>query len=197
MVATQTAERESSTTYVCLRRGMFLIALLFPLILWLGGGLIFDLPLQTSMSFYYHTGMRDIFVGVLGTIGTFLFLYRPKSSWENRWLNVAGFSAMGVALFAMNPLGDCRPPDSDSGLALHGTFAAVFFAAIAVVCGWFPARHWVLSYLCAGVIAFCIVVALVYIFILPLISLEWKESLCRVNVFFKLEAADVWAFCAY
>jgi len=104
---------------------------------------------------------------------------------------------MGVALFAMNPLGDCRPPDSDSGLALHGTFAAVFFAAIAVVCGWFPARHWVLSYLCAGVMAFCIVVALVYTFILPLISLEWKESLCRGNVVFKLEAAAVWAFCAY
>lgn len=67
-------------TYTNLRIGIGVIALAFPLILWWAGLAISDIPLQGSMSHYYHTPMRPVFVGVLFAIGVFLYLYRASVS---------------------------------------------------------------------------------------------------------------------
>jgi len=69
------------------------IALAFPLILWGGGHLLANLPLQGSMSAYYHASdalhsgqslpgqgvLRNEFVGFLFAVGVILFLYRGSS----------------------------------------------------------------------------------------------------------------------
>jgi hypothetical protein len=58
-----------------------------------------------SLSDYYHTIQRDIFVGCLFAIGTFLIAYRghdrvPGETLSDEVLtNLAGFSAIAVALF--------------------------------------------------------------------------------------------------
>ena len=85
-------------TYTHLRIGMALTALAFPLILLLGG-LSIGVEQQGSMSAYYHTPMRNAFVGILFMIGPFLFLYKGFSRQENHALNFAGIFAVGIAVF--------------------------------------------------------------------------------------------------
>lgn len=79
-------------TYLSLRLGMALIAIFFPIVLWLGG-VAEGQPLQESMSAYYFSGggaMRDVFVGVLFAIGAFLYAYKGFNDLENIALNLQG-----------------------------------------------------------------------------------------------------------
>lgn len=118
-----------AATYLTLRQGIAVIAALLPLLLWLGGMARFGLPLQDSMSAYYNTGMRDVFVGVLCATGAFLYLYKGFGDRENLALNLAGFFAVGVALI---------PPGywafGPGLLTGHGAAGVLFFVAIGYVC---------------------------------------------------------------
>ena len=75
-------------TYTTLRIGLAVIAFAFPILLWLGGRVI-GLPLQDSMSAYYHAfaadgqSMRNWFVGILFAVGVILYLYQGYSYREN------------------------------------------------------------------------------------------------------------------
>lgn len=71
----QRLSRHIAVTYIHLRRGMAALALSLAPALALGGYLLFGTPLLPSMSAYYDSGMRDVFVGVLCAVGAFLFLY--------------------------------------------------------------------------------------------------------------------------
>jgi hypothetical protein len=58
---------------------------------------------MNSMSRYYYTDTRNIFVGTLCAIGVFLFCYRYKPS--DFWVsNVAGLAAITVALCPTTPM---------------------------------------------------------------------------------------------
>ena len=96
-------------TYFWLRGGLCLLAFVFPFLLW-GIGSWNEIPLQNSISDYYFAFAppnselrafpgRVVFVGVLFALGFFLILYRGFSSTENWTLNIAGLSALIVALF--------------------------------------------------------------------------------------------------
>lgn len=121
--------------YTTLRFGIATIALLFPLLLGIGGYLAGDIPLQDSMSAYYHASgttqapMRNWFVGVLFAVGAFLYLYKGFSKAENIALNCAGIMAVGVAVFPMSwgCVDDC------SQFSMHGFCAVSFFLSIAFV----------------------------------------------------------------
>ena len=66
-------------TYITIRIGMAVLGIALPFVLWIGGHLRSDLPLQQSMSAYYHAGggaMRDEFVGLLFALRVLLYLYR-------------------------------------------------------------------------------------------------------------------------
>jgi hypothetical protein len=194
-----------SGTYLRLRRGMALIALFFPWALWFGGLAASGTTLQASMSAYYYTDMRDVFVGVLVAIGAFLFLYKGYTAREDWALNIAGACAPGIAFFAMNPDGDCSA--SSGGFSAHGAFAVVFFGAIAYVCIFLseegpvdgvPARlrqaYCTVAKACGGVMVVCIGGAVAYTF---LASGEVMASLCEANLVFWLEALAVGAFSVY
>jgi hypothetical protein len=141
-------------SYFFLRMGMALIALALPPGLWLGGKLWMDTDIQNSMSSYYHTEMRDVFVGCLCAVGFYLLLYKGFSPKEDRALDVAGVMAVGIALFPMSDieLRQCAPLCGKECMALssildrtfqplmdsrlHGVFAGAFFLLIAYVCIW-------------------------------------------------------------
>ena len=74
MKAAEDLQTHMKATYLSLRIGMAALAIAFPLLLWVGGHIFQSLPLQASMSAYYHSSMRDVFVGVLVAIGAFLYL---------------------------------------------------------------------------------------------------------------------------
>jgi hypothetical protein len=132
-----------TASYFLLRRGLAALAFAFPVLLWLGAGYAHP---QGSISAYYHYrevasgyspygsgAMRNVFVGVLWAIGSFLFFYRGYSRFEDRILDVAGIAAILVSLFPMD-----WPPAADSvrswTATVHYASAVAFFLATAFVC---------------------------------------------------------------
>lgn len=137
-------QRHINRTYASLRLGTAVTAFLFPLILWLGGRHLANVPLQPAMSYYNHTSMRDVFVGILFAIGSFLYLYRGFGQRENFALNIAGVLALGIALFPIDPYqrkvifmrSDVfwQTPLQPHTHDIHNACAVLFFLAIAYVC---------------------------------------------------------------
>ena len=130
-----------STSYVILRNGIGVLGFALPIVMVVGGGLD---HVQGSLSAYYHFSverpgqygagtMRDLFVGLLCAIGAFLFFYRGHSLQEDVALNIAGISAVLVALFPMD-----WPRDAGDAMTitskLHSASATAFFVMIAYVC---------------------------------------------------------------
>lgn len=128
-------------SYVLLRRGIAIAAVLLPILL-IVAGLVSGAEVQDSLSAYYWAvpdsdlpqlvSPRDIFVGILFAVGLFLFLYQGYNDQENRWLNVAGVLAIGVAIFPMAQPGS--EPSEGFSVSMHGLCAVLFFVSIAVVC---------------------------------------------------------------
>ena len=87
-------------SYLSLRKAIGWIGILLPFVLVLGHIVIFggERPL-TNMSVYYHTGMRDIFVGSICAIALFLFFYKGYDRWDEISADMAGLFALGVAFF--------------------------------------------------------------------------------------------------
>jgi len=135
------------STYINMRYGVAIIAIIFPLLLSFGGRYA-GMPRQDSMSAYYHANlnchdgiedcknktvsgqgiMRNYFVGLLFMLGGIFYLYKGYTVKENIALNLAGVFAIGVALFPMY-WGD----DIASGFSLHGTNAVLMFLCISYV----------------------------------------------------------------
>lgn len=126
----QDLQRHFAATYLALRAGLVSLGLTLPWVL-LFGGLLSGQDLLPSMSDYYYTGLRDVFVGVLVAVGGLLIVYKGYSRWEDGALNLGGLFLAGVAFIPMqNPSsGANRGP-----LSLHGLLAVLFFVCIAYVC---------------------------------------------------------------
>ena len=111
------------------------------------GWLLLAASVESSISAYYYTRLRDWFVGTLWVIGVFLFFYqyRPRQPGQARskrkpvqtgaadaWLGkIAGVSAVVVALVPTNPPPQSKDFPPTIG-ALHGLAAAVLFLCLAL-----------------------------------------------------------------
>ena len=56
-----------------------------------------------SLSGFYYTHMRNLFVGAMCAVGVFFVAYRGHDRWDDRLTNVAGFAAICIALFPTMP----------------------------------------------------------------------------------------------
>lgn len=130
-------------TYMDSRKLLTFIGIAFPWVLVIGN----DFELLASISANYHSGMRDIFVGILFAVGTMLVAYKGYSREEDMALNVAGAMAVCVAVFpTLCDIDASQVTVCSSGAFawlgegannwLHRITALVFFAGIAYVC-WF------------------------------------------------------------
>jgi hypothetical protein len=90
-------------TYFSLRVALGTLALGLPLALFLAGAFLQGIRLQPSISAYYHSDARDVFVGALWAIGLGLIAYKGFSRREDWALNIGGVLACCVALFPMPP----------------------------------------------------------------------------------------------
>jgi hypothetical protein len=115
-------------SYFSLRVAVGLIGMILPFALMLGNYLLFkgEFVLPT-ISQYYHSPMRDVFVGGLISIASFLFFYSGYGK-EDRVAGIlAGFLALGVVFF----------PTSTSATSgdgqFHGFFAITLFIVLAVI----------------------------------------------------------------
>jgi hypothetical protein len=93
--------------------------------------------MQGSISAFYHTDMRNVFVGGIFAMGVCLWAYKGYNYLENTCLNAASLFLFGVAL---------APTDAPLGSnnwdlpVVHKVCAFAFFALIAAVC-WFGRHH--------------------------------------------------------
>ena len=114
-------------SYLALRKAVGWIGILLPFTLMLGVFLIFKGEIvQESISYYYHTGMRNVLVGGLCAVALFLFFYSGYNKWDNWAGNVAGFFAIGVAWFPTTKAG----PLDLTGI-IHLACASIFFLTLA------------------------------------------------------------------
>lgn len=116
-------------TYLSLRKIIGVLGISLPFILSLGALIIFQTGIQSSLSGYYHTGMRDLFVGTICVIGFFLLIYKGYEAIDNITGDIGCLAAIGLALFPTAPDG------AVSGTALtigyiHLAFAATFFLTL-------------------------------------------------------------------
>jgi len=123
---------ELAISYLFLRRAIGLVGSLLPIVVPLGYSITTgDWRLLPSISSYYYTDVRNIFVGTLCAIGVFLICYRYQY-WDDVFATLAGACSIGVAF--------CPPvPPDPSGLArvtgaLHVVFAACFLIAMGLMC---------------------------------------------------------------
>ena len=114
-------------SYWTLRKAVGWIGLLLPLVLMLGGFFIFKGKfVESSISYYYHTGMRDVFVGALCAVALFLFFYSGYNKWDDWAGNLGGLFALGVAWFPTTKSG----PEYWVGI-VHLVCAILFFLTLA------------------------------------------------------------------
>jgi hypothetical protein len=113
-------------SYLALRTSIGSIGALLPAALVVSAILGGEASLRVSVSSYYYSAGRDIFVGGLCSIGTFLVSYRGYDRWDRRAALVAGSSAVCVAMF---------PVDAGRLIgSLHLLAAALLFSMMATFC---------------------------------------------------------------
>lgn len=119
-----------------LRLGIGAVGIALPIVLVVGHIIMAGRPsLLDSLSGYYHTEMRDVFVGSLCAIGVFLISYRYR--WPEDLLStLAGVLAIAVALFPTATEAPVRAASATHRwiAVVHQISAAALFALLAVFC---------------------------------------------------------------
>jgi hypothetical protein len=116
-------------SYLALRKTIGVLGILLPFLVSLGALLIFQTPLQESISAYYYTGTGNVFVGTLWAIGFFFFSYKGYDRRDDTAGDMAFVFALGVSLFPTAP--NCAAcPYSHIASVLHGVFAALLFLTL-------------------------------------------------------------------
>ena len=119
-------------SYLSLRKAVGIIGIGLPFALAIGG-LLLGIDLQESISAYYHTEMRDLFVGSLCAIAVFLWSYRGFERRDEIAANLACIFALGVAFFPTAP-GPETPGFPVICGRLHSFFTAGFFLTLVYFC---------------------------------------------------------------
>jgi len=107
------------------------LAIALPSTLYLGNLYIFGVThILSSISSYYHSQMRDVFVGSLFVMGFFLISYEGYSPFERLFSSLGGVLALLVALFP-TPMTD-QPRELPG--TIHLVSAGTFYLILAFFC---------------------------------------------------------------
>lgn len=201
-------------SYHSVRQALGWLGIALPLILLMGAATS-KLELEPSISDFFHTVFRDVFVGIMCAIGVFLFSYkgyefrRGEGDWfSDRALSrVAGIAAIGLALFPIMPAEDQISASALSqqmvgtGVSqnLHYLFALSFFVSLIFFSlvqfpktrdeGRRPIYIW------SGVVLVGVTAGLIAVFAAgKLGGKEVEGTISDRNIVFWLEAIGIWAF---
>ncbi|WP_435741407.1 hypothetical protein [Nocardioides sp. SYSU DS0663] len=191
-------------SYLLIRTVVGLVGICLPIALLLLDAAFLREPITArgSLSAYYHSGARDLFVGTLCVTGVLLMTYLSgrRDTWDHWLSSVAGVAALGVAL-----LPTARPDDvgvaatplqlrlgEDVVSAAHFVCAAVFVLSLAGQAFVFAHRDRrrggrVLIHQVCGAVILAAVAWAGLGFLLPL-DIGWLTSL------YLGEVVAVWAF---
>lgn len=203
-------------SYYTMRRAIGVLGITLPLILVAGSSLFGGCrEVQYSISTYYYTNMRNIFVGYNCAVALFLFAYRGHD-WRDNLAGYLGcFFVLGVAFLpcSINAAGNpCLiAPSSQNPLVgkLHNLSALLYFTILIVYSLFlFPKTHMdmitgekmfmgrqkrkrnVVYYICGGLMTVSLAMILVYIWVLE----KHYPDLKRLDPVFWLEVVMLLAF---
>jgi Na+-transporting NADH:ubiquinone oxidoreductase subunit NqrB len=117
-------------SYLALRKAVGAIGIALPFVLVAGHFFEVGFRIEASISAYYWTNMRDVFVGSLCAIAVFLASYHGPEKADDIAGDLACVSALGVALVPTTPV-------NATGYELgpfHLAFAAAFFLVLSYFC---------------------------------------------------------------
>jgi hypothetical protein len=126
-------------SYLLMRLMIGVIAVLLPFVLILANFAIGH-GVQHSMSGYYYTPMRNMFVGALCAIGVFLVAYEGYDRPDRAITDGAGLCTICIAFFPTTPA--YRPTGRQSVIGdLHLTFACSAFVLLSLMAFRFAKRE--------------------------------------------------------
>jgi hypothetical protein len=134
MATTQEPEK-LLLSYLTLRIWIGILGILLPIsvisYVYLFGGCG---ELAPSISSYYHSGMRNVFVGILCAMGVFMLTY-SGFDWRDRLASsLAGIFAIGIAFFPAVTRPCCIPDDGSSNFpTIHSICGAGLFITFALM----------------------------------------------------------------
>lgn len=125
-----TSNQSLVISYLALRKTIGFLGLLLPIILVIGGWIFSGTTnIEPSISDYYYTIMRNVFVGTMCVVALFLFAYNGYETIDR----IAGFLgcvfALGLVFFPTDHLTLNTEVHSATG-KLHFVFATLFFIVL-------------------------------------------------------------------
>ena len=202
MNATSNTQEPLVLSYLGLRKGIGIIGIGLPFVLIIGKWVLESPGISDSLSAYYYTVTRDIFVGSLWATAVFLICYRYEHlNFDDILGDVAGACAIGVALFPTAPDRGATQHQMMIGM-WHYIFAGCFFVSLAIFAlVLFPKTNQPVrtnpqkkkrdaAYrICGSIIVLCIVYMFLHgLFLSGIVWLQPLHPVCWV------EAIAVWAF---
>lgn len=168
-------ERKLVLSYLVLRKAVGILGMSLTFLVVLGGVIFGSGGVEKSISAYYGTNMRDAVVGILMIIGAFLVSYKGYDLGDKIFALIAGFAAMGIALFPFQYI--CTAPNifgihDPTVHNMHMAFATIFFTTLALMSLiQFPKgdtsqpkkkKRNIIYYSCGTVILICLVILFFY-----------------------------------
>lgn len=132
-------------SYLLLRTAIGLLGLALPALVVLGDLLLDGVAAfpRTSLSAYYHSGVRDVFVGVLCATALILVTYKVfERNADNAFSSVAGLAALGVAVFPTGRAAESDPLTPLQAAVGEQTAEIVHFVCAGVFIGLLAALSW-------------------------------------------------------
>jgi hypothetical protein len=185
-------------SYLALRRALGILGLSFPVILVAGSMISGECSwIQSSISLYYHTGMRNVFVGVLFALAVFLFAYKGYDLRDAIAGKLGCLFALGIAFFPTSVTEHCNSITSSIHFFSAGSFFLVlsYFSIVLFTKGSInPTRRKKmrnkLYRICGYTILGCALLIALYLYIFE----KRTPSLKSLNPVFWLESMALWAF---
>jgi hypothetical protein len=182
-------------SYLTLRKSIGFIGIGLPIILVIGVVYLenYSIAFQDSISHYYYTKMRNIYVGALFSVGVFLLSYKGYDWIDNSLSSLAGIFAFGTAVF----------PTSESALdlvgILHYICAALFLILLSCFSLFLFTKTDVIN---PGfqkirrnrIYKFCGILMILAIILIPIYSIYLEAIFGDLNMTFWLESIALWSF---
>jgi len=129
-MATSQGDNTLVISYLTLRRALGMLGLFLPVTLVAGNYFLSGRLIELSISAYYYTVMRDVFVGIMVAVGLFLFSYKGYELKDNLAGHLGCLCAIGVSWFPTSPAFNPTAREEIIGM-VHLGFAAVLFLTFA------------------------------------------------------------------
>ncbi len=199
-------------SYKLLRKLIGWLGIGLPFVMVIGAAIVNCRDIEPSISDYYHTGMRNILVGILCAVALFMFAYKGPEKIDSYLGNAACIFALGIAFFPTYVVSSSCTTDCSNNCSayanwisdMHFISAFLFFVVLIVFSLFLFTRsnqpkslqsvqkrkrntvyHW-----CGYIMIVCVVLLALYFFIFK----EKYPQLIEYNTVFWLESVALWAF---